>query len=194
VELARTVERLGFRALTTTRYSLVEHEVKQLLLENGMSYVWRLTRVQETVLPRTVDMPALVGVLRGMLKRIEPTEELIIIDRYLLPKQCPDCVDILMSAITPVLDRIKRLVVVVSQSHDPAHIDAIRNRLKGGKCELVCRASEAFHDRFWIADRKRALFVGTSLNGLGKRYALADYMDAEDVRDIIEAVVTERLL
>jgi hypothetical protein len=37
-------------------------------------------------------------------------------------------------------------------------------------------ASSEFHDRFWIADGARGLFVG---NGLGKRYALADYLSLE---------------
>ena len=60
--------------------------------------------------------------------------------------------------------------------------------------KLVLRTSENFHDRFWIADRSRGLFVGTSPNGIGKRYALADYMDADDVKTIVDALALERLL
>ena len=34
-------------------------------------------------------------------------------------------------------------------------------------CRLTHRTSNDFHDRLWIADRERGLFVGTSLNGIG---------------------------
>jgi hypothetical protein len=34
--------------------------------------------------------------------------------------------------------------------------------------------TNVFHDRFWIADEERGLFIGTSLNGIGHRYAVSD--------------------
>jgi hypothetical protein len=54
--------------------------------------------------------------------------------------------------------------------------------------------SEKFHDRFWLADGARGLVVGTSLNGLGKRYALVDFMQPSDVRDVVQALKTEGFL
>jgi hypothetical protein len=102
--------------------------------------------------------------------------------------------DNLISVLAPILDIVTRIAVVTSQKHDARLFGELRDFLKIRKCEVLLRTSESFHDRFWIADRARGLFVGTSLNGIGKRYALADYMDEADVRTIVEALSTEGLL
>ena len=44
--------------------------------------------------------------------------------------------------------------------------------------------TDDFHDRFWIIDDKKGLFIGTSLNGIGKRYSLIDYLQDSDVANI----------
>lgn len=45
-----------------------------------------------------------------------------------------------------------------------------------------------FHDRFWIADNKKGFVLGTSLNGIGKKYCLIDYLDNDDVSEIVSIV------
>lgn len=186
-QLGRVLEPLGLEAGITTRFGLVEHEIKLLLVEKGVSYLWQLVQNQEDFLGRTPDREPLLEVLRKMLVRLAPTEELTIVDRYLLPSACSDCVNDLVFVLTPIIAAISRVVIVTSQKHDARQLTALRERL-GGNCEIVLRISEEFHDRFWIVDGARGLFVGTSLNGIGKRYALADYMQEADVRAIIEAL------
>jgi hypothetical protein len=193
-DLARLVETVGLRASIATRYQLVEHEIKQLLLEKGISYLWQLVNLREDVLPRTPDRPALLKVLAGMLGRIAPTNELIIVDRYILPKTCTDCLDTLTSLLSPILPSGARIVLVTSKQCDAGLVTGLRERFKDSNRQVELRISENFHDRFWIADRSRGLFVGTSLNGLGIRYALADYMDESDAKAIVEALSVEGLL
>lgn len=193
-DLARLVESVGLRALITTRYQLAESEIKRLLLEEGISYLWQLVDLREDVLPRTPDRPALLRVLSGMLGRIAPTEELLIVDRYLFPNACADCVDTLSNLLEPIIPGGARVVLVTSKQCDAGLVRGLQERLKKSKVHVELRISENFHDRFWIADRSRGLFVGTSLNGLGKRYALADYMDENDVKEIVEALSVEGLL
>lgn len=43
-----------------------------------------------------------------------------------------------------------------------------------------------FHDRFWIADRKKGFYTGTSLNGIGKRISLINLLSTNDMTEIIE--------
>lgn len=193
-DLARLLEPLGLKGSITTRYDLAEREIKRLLLEKGISYLWHLVELQEDILPRTADVPALLRILQNMLRRIAPTEELIIVDRYLLPKACPDCLDTLNGLISPISDSVSRIVLVTRKEHDSGLLSDLRTALKNRKCEVLHGVSENFHDRFWIADRSRGLFVGTSPNGPGKRYALADYMVQDDVRTIIEALSVGGLL
>ena len=44
-------------------------------------------------------------------------------------------------------------------------------------------------------DRDEAwTLLGPSLNGIGGRYALADYMDSNDVKTVVDALALERLV
>jgi hypothetical protein len=187
-ELARALEPLGLHAGITTRFALVEFEIKRLVAEQGVSSVWQLVHLQEGVLGRVADREPLLELLRKMLQRLVPTEELTIVDRYLFPTACSHCVDDLVFVLTPIIASLSRVVIVTSQKHDARQLTKLREQLGVGNCEIVLRISEEFHDRFWIADRARGLFVGTSLNGIGKRYALADYMLEDDVKAIVEAL------
>ena len=57
------------------------------------------------------------------------------------------------------------------------------------------KTSDAFHDRFWIDPLAAKGFItGTSLNGLGKRYALVDHLQQTDAADVIAALRNEGLL
>ena len=60
--------------------------------------------------------------------------------------------------------------------HDPRHTRSgikgcIEQRLKKKRIRMTDKPTTEIHDRVWIADRKRAIVVGTSLNGIGKRAA-----------------------
>jgi hypothetical protein len=80
-DVSRLLEPLGLKVSITTRCALAEGEIKRLLFEKGVSYLWQLSKLREDVLPRTPHVPALLSVLRNMIRRIAPTEELIIVDR-----------------------------------------------------------------------------------------------------------------
>ena len=110
-ELARLIEPYGLTGSITTRQALAEREIKRLIAEKGVSYLWQLLTLREDVLPRTVDQLALVAVLQRMLGQIAPTEELVIVDRYLLPKGCPDCLDTLTALISPLSENVSRIVL-----------------------------------------------------------------------------------
>jgi hypothetical protein len=88
------------------------------------------------------------------------------------------------------------LILVTSPNYDLQLLTDLSAQVSppGSNCQIVHRISNTFHDRFWIADWQRGLFIGTSLNGIGLRYALADYMHENDVRDIVAALVSEGLL
>jgi hypothetical protein len=57
------------------------------------------------------------------------------------------------------------------------------------------RTSNTFHDRFWIDPiSTKGFLCGTSLNGLGKRYALVDHLEPTDAADVLTALRNESLL
>lgn len=48
--------------------------------------------------------------------------------------------------------------------------------------------SSDFHDRFWIADRKRGVIVGTSLNKIGRKVFFVDALSTSDTTDVVAEV------
>ena len=189
---------LGLEAFFTTRGELAEAEIRRTLVERGISSVWQTVAFQEALLPCTPDVPALVAILREMLEKLAPKSEFVVVDRYLLPRQpyATDYLDTLVQALEPAVRSVKELLVVTSTKHDAQLRQALQQRLRvlnPGCCFRHC-CSESFHDRFWIADRTQGLFLGTSLNGLGRRYALADRLADDDVRQIMAALASEGLL
>ena len=196
-ELLAAVEPLGFELRIGIRFALVESELKRLVAEKGVSYVWQLVRLQEALLARTQNAPAIVTLLSNMLSRLAPTQDFVIVDRFLLPKSnSSDYLKTLVSLIEPISRAVRQLILVTSRNYNPQLLTDLTAQVSrpGSNCLITHRISDTFHDRFWIADRQRGLFIGTSLNGIGLRYALADYMRENDVRDIVAALVAEGLL
>jgi hypothetical protein len=195
--LLAAVEPLGFELRIGTRFALVESELKRLVAEKGVSYVWQLMRLQEAILARTQNAPAIVTLLASMLSRLAPTQDFVIVDRFLLPKsKSSDYLKTLVSLIEPISRAVCQLILVTSRNYNPQLLTDLAAQVSppGSNCLIVHRISDTFHDHFWIADRHRGLFIGTSLNGIGLRYALADYMHENDVRDVVAALVSEGLL
>lgn len=54
--------------------------------------------------------------------------------------------------------------------------------------KLVCRKTEALHDRVWIVDSTRAFVVGASFNGLGNKCAFILELPEEDRRNFLKEV------
>lgn len=63
---------------------------------------------------------------------------------------------------------------------------AISRVLKDASITVSSRPSNVIHDRVWIADRRRALVVGTSFNGLGGRAAFLLPLPDPDLRALLE--------
>lgn len=198
-DLLAVLAPLGLEAFLTTRAELAEVDVRRILLEQGLSALWRTVVFEEAVLPRTPDVPALVAVLREMLQRLAPESDFIVVDRFLFPskERCPaDYLNTLLEVLEPVVRGVRKLLVITSQDHNVQLRAELEERLRISHpgCRFRHCCSENFHDRFWIADRSRGLFVGTSPNGLGIRYALADYLATDDVQEIVTALENEGLL
>jgi hypothetical protein len=197
--LRQAVEPLGFELQMGTRFALIQTELRRLVEEQGTSYV--LERLQrqwlEEVLPRSHKPGEIISLLASMLNRLAPRQDFVIVDRYLLARGFKaDYPETLVSLLTPIVKIVHNLTLVTGSNYDSKLLKHLADQLSslGSNCKIAHQTSEVFHDRFWIADRQRGLFVGTSLNGIGKRYALADYMREEDVREIVRVLASEGLL
>jgi len=195
--LREAVRPLGFEPYHTTRWELIEAEAKRLIAEKGVSYIWQMVHFEEALLSKAADLPPIVALLKRMLGKLAPRQEFVVVDQYLLPRNRPsDYPETLAALLGSLAHDIRELVLITNDRYDPALLADLKARLaaSGPTCRLVHRTSNDFHDRFWIADRQRGLVVGTSLNGVGLRYALADYIAAGDVLEIVDALTAEGLL
>jgi len=143
--------------------------------------------------PRNIE-----ALLRGYVQGIGVKEELIITDAYfyedLGDETYPERVE---QVLVDAVKHLKAIHIVTKPNMYKERVKSeIEKRLQllNPSIELVHKTSNSFHDRFWInPNNQRGFFTGTSLNGLGKRYALADYLREDDVVTILSALSKEDL-
>lgn len=162
------------------------------VLEKGASRVIRESgSLNEAVLPDNTPRSALADTVRFMLTLTKPENELLIIDPYLFPTPsaaltAPQYITYLELILGPTLSQINNLRIVTKANRHAATEAAFSAMALGKKAALTIttKYTDDFHDRFWVADGERGLFIGTSLNGIGNRYSLIDYLRNEDTADI----------
>lgn len=140
----------------------------------------------------------IVDFLKLYIDAIEMDNELIIIDQHLFPGNVPaGYVDLIVSLLAPYFDRLQTLIVVTSQSYNQQLAISTITKLQSlsRSLQVFIRMSAEWHDRFWITNRRlKGIFVGTSLNGLGRKYACVDVLDETDVKDIVNGLKVNNLI
>ena len=96
----------------------------------------------------------------------------------------------------PVIPSIVSVRFITEPQYDKVLYENIGYVLRdiNPKVSVKIKTTREFHDRFWIVDEKKGLFIGTSLNGLGRKYALTDFINDEDIADIVEKLKQLNLL
>jgi hypothetical protein len=82
---------------------------------------------------------------------------------------------------------LKRVHFIYDQSH---MTNSVKAEIEGALAENNVRStrchSDVIHDRLWIADRSRAIVVGTSFNGIGGRAAFLLPLPEPDLNALLE--------
>lgn len=180
--------------LTDIGYSL--SQVQDMLQKEGPTYIMSLVELREEFLPVTDRKAAssfglLIDTLRNKLIQLSPSESLTIVDRYLFSKNIKNQAEYLTlfeQIVDSVIGKIKLVRFVTEPSYSDELYKKTVNLLENMNPHISVEhsKSEYFHDRFWIADDQRGIFVGTSLNGLGNKYALVDNIRDSDTNSIVE--------
>lgn len=186
VEVADQVRGMGssLQEITSPWLAL---QAQHLLKEQGARSLLSLTSLTEAVLPDNTPRDVLLETIRYQLNSCRPTTSLLIVDPYLFPSQ-PDAnyrAD-LLSLVEPSVRAGIDLTIATKTSRNAALEAAFLSDLAGIRpgATAQIKYTNVFHDRFWIADHERGLFMGTSLNGIGRRYAVADYLHEDDAQAI----------
>jgi len=163
----------------------------KLIMEKGPRYILSLERFQEAVLPKIGSIDLLIKVLSNYLQALSPSKDLTIVDPYFFPVKPSDRAEYLgtfREIFGLVIPKVAMVRFITNPKHDRALYEDIKSVLidLNPEINVVHKMTEDFHDRYWIADEVKGLFIGTSLNGIGKKYALVDFMEDEDTATIVK--------
>jgi len=120
------------------------------------------------------------------------TKSLIIVDPYIFSGPSDKAETItneFKKSVRAAGKHIKRIHFVYDP--DPSNTttairNSIKQMLKDESVHITEAQSNVLHDRIWISDRKRAIVVGTSLNGIGGRVAFILPLPNEDLGALLE--------
>lgn len=187
------------RILPSSPLDAFRAEFIRYLTEYGLSAYLRRGPLFEEVVPRGASADDVRYLLQSYVQQLRVEDELIIIDPYLFaPATDPSYPDLLVGILRPILSSLKVLKVVTrADKSDPHLVATIRSKLAvhNPQIQLIHTTTQSFHDRFWINPAtKKGFLVGSSLNGLGKKYALVDHLSEADIRDILAAASAENVI
>ena len=194
LELSEHLQQAGIEVYTLDVEAYSLQRCQKLLIEKGSRSILSVEELQEAVLPKaeTKDRDLLVKVLRDQLQVLSPSRGLIIIDPFFFSSRenydRADYISIFREVFGSVVAKIASIRFITKPRYDIALYQNIRQVLADLNPQISINLSttDDFHDRYWIIDETKGLFVGTSLNGIGIRYALTDYIKDVDIAAIME--------
>ncbi|MDP1630267.1 MAG: hypothetical protein Q8L66_02470 [Caulobacter sp.] len=187
LKLAQRLAEQGYSLKQTDEDVLVRLGAGDLLREIGVSKTLRLQLLTEAVLPDNTPRDVLLDTLRYQLAQCAGLHTLLVVDPYLFPAQPdPTYKDDLVSLLRAAASAGLAIEIATKANRNTALQAAVVADIQQINPSITpsFKYTDAFHDRFWIADGARGVFMGTSLNGIGRRYAIADYLAEEDARAI----------
>lgn len=171
----------------------------QEILKNGLSGFLRRRLLLEKVVPPGRDSNYVADIIMEFLKVIDVDDELVIVDPYFFAStSSSDYPALVQSILSPFATQLRAIrVVTLPDKVDPIlkqTIEAVVKRLNAA-IEMTHSTSRDYHDRFWISSaRSKGILLGSSLNGLGRRYAIVDRLSATDVKDVVDSLVASKLI
>lgn len=110
--------------------------------------------------------------------------DVIIIDPYLLNSKSKKYRELLFSILKAL--SATSIKLVIGNDYD----EKLKDDLKRSFTNIEIQHSNKFHDRFWIFNKQKGFLLGTSLNGIGKKYSLLMALEKEDIDEICALVST----
>ena len=137
---------------------------------------------------RTEDI---LQALFNYLDKIITTTNLIITDAYIFSSDSQDYEKLLMEIFKRYIAKLSNIVFIIRKDHKINFRQKIFSNIQSinPSISLDIVISEEFHDRYWISNYNgKGVVIGTSLNGIGKKYCLIDYINKSDVRALMKDI------
>jgi len=174
-------------------------EIGTAILKDGLSTVLCRQLLTEDVVAPGQKPDAVRDIMVRFLTELGVDSELIVVDPYFYATtrdaEYPQFVADILAPFSGVLREVR----VITRP------DKIDKSVQKGVDSAICAkctsvnvslgTSDEYHDRFWIsASRTKGILVGTSLNGLGRKYAVVDRLKDADVENIVRSLVSSGLV
>ena len=173
-------------------------KMPEYIVKYGTSGLMGLTYGTEAIFSRSFQVTSRPEEsIAKMIEALEPKEKLTIIDPYIFrPKgnkepsvdELSDYIALLKTVLEPALKNVKKVKVL---THSPN--ESVKNEFENlvlsfphtdaGALDVIL--DEKSHDRFIVIDGKRALCLGTSMNGMDKVFRV-DYAQEDEVQALID--------
>ena len=202
IEMSQYLKQQGIEVYSVNIDEYFYENCQKLLMEKGARHILSVMSLTEAVLPKSETRDTrdlLVKVLSKQLQTLVPSNDLIIEDPYFFPKGLSDKAEyltIFKEVFGSVIPRLATMRFITKPEYDKGLYEDIQHILLDLNPRIVSshKTTNEYHDRFWIADESRGLVIGTSLNGIGKKYALTDFIKDEDTADIVKELRKANLI
>jgi len=188
MKLGEIVEEMGYDLALIDAETLILLGAQKLIKEKGITSILSTQILMEDVLRDATPRNTILDILKYKLYQLAPNDNLLVIDPYLFPPNPDtDYENYFFDVFRDAIARCDELSIVTLPKHNVMLETQIINKIRLLKAGLriTSKYSDAFHDRFWIADESKGVFIGTSLNGIGRRYSMIDFLNEQDTIDIV---------
>lgn len=156
------------------------------IAEHGLSSLYNFEIVMEDITSPSMSVDEIKDVFLKFIEKLNGVKNLVIIDPYFYASSNNNATGIFSEALTLISEKIENIFFVTNgRNHDnKSSIHASVREVKNS-ISIQDITTDKFHDRFWInTESKKGIVMGTSLNGLGKKIALIDSLQEDDVEEI----------
>lgn len=175
---------------------------REYILEHGISSNFAFHITCDSILHPGISVSETEKMLLAFIKAIKGARTLYITDPYIYSSENEKKIPLLKRMIEDIGESLERVVFfhLPENKSNPRTCDSrvktkISESLKSFSqtIEIFSIPTYEFHDRFWIdPENGKGIVIGTSLNGIGKRICLIDYINHNDVKAI--AKLADQLL
>lgn len=153
--------------------------------DKGLSSLLTFSISNEGIMSSRKNIDDVMNLITGHLTKLDGCDRLVIIDPYFYSNSDSDTLGILKTLMTTVSSKLQNIYIITDGKHKRSR-NQILSCLNGMNINIHEMVNDELHDRFWIdPDSYRGVVFGTSLNGIGKKMALIDFLRADDIKEAL---------
>ncbi|MEK8017755.1 MAG: hypothetical protein VSS75_012860 [Candidatus Parabeggiatoa sp.] len=156
------------------------------IAEHGLSSLYKFEIVMEDITSPSMTVDEIKDVFLKFVEKLNGVKNLVIIDSYFYASSNNNATSIFSEALSLISEKIENIYFVTNGRNND-NKTSIHDSVRAVKSSISIQdiTTDKFHDRFWInPESKKGIVVGTSLNGLGRKIALIDRLQEDDVEEI----------